>query len=114
MFYKSSVAKIYDTATCGRIAQQDFTFSNGVTIPKGTELAVPILALSMDNSYFPSAEEFDGLRFYNEGEIIPAHRLSSSTCNPPLLGFGYGKHVWYVVPLKFHTKENYSKLTNVI
>lgn len=88
------IAKIHCAAVCGRVAQQDFTFSNGITLPKGTEVGVPIQSLAMDDKHFASAHEFDGLRFYNENEDIPANRLSSATCDPPMLGWGYGKHVW--------------------
>jgi len=91
--------------TCSRKAQQDFTFSNGIVVPKGTEVAVPLLSLSMDDNHFASAQEFDGLRFYSPDKNVPANRLSSATASPPLMGFGYGRHVcpgraWAALELK--------------
>ncbi len=46
-----------------RLALRPFTFSNGVTVPAGTLIAVPSAAVHTDGEIFPNPEEFDGFRF---------------------------------------------------
>ncbi len=82
--------------TMVRLAMRPFTFSNGVTVPAGTVVAVPIGAINQDGEMFPNPEEFDGFRFAKlrerDGPAVAKHQaLSPSIEN---LNFGYGRHAW--------------------
>ncbi|KAH9992090.1 cytochrome P450 [Russula vinacea] len=46
-----------------RLALRPFTFSNGVTVPAGTFVAVPASATNTNEGIYPNANEFDGFRF---------------------------------------------------
>jgi cytochrome P450 len=81
-----------------RLALRPFTFSNGVTIPAGTLLAVPLHSVHTDEEIYPNALEFDGFRFFKlrekegDGVLAAGHQLV--TTSPELLGFGLGRHAW--------------------
>ena len=81
-----------------RLALRTFTFSNGVTIPAGTLLALPVHSVHMDEEIYPKAHEFDGFRFLKlremEGDEVVAARHQLVTTSPELLGFGLGRHAW--------------------
>ena len=81
-----------------RLALHPFTFSNGVTIPAGTLLALPLHSVHTDEEIYPNAHEFDGLRFFRlrekEGDDVLAARHQLVTTSPELLGFGLGRHAW--------------------
>jgi len=82
--------------TMGRLAMRPFTFSNGVTVPAGTLVAVPVGVINQDGETFPKPEEFDGFRFAKlrerDGPDVARHQaLSPSMEN---LSFGYGRHAW--------------------
>ncbi|KAF5368299.1 hypothetical protein D9757_010524 [Collybiopsis confluens] len=88
---------------------KDFTFLNGLTVPAGATVAVPVWAIHHDNAstssfhfilsfmtrneYFPNAETFDGFRFSKmreeEGESIK-HQMVTPTRE--YLLFGVGRH----------------------
>ncbi len=77
----------------GRIALQDFTFSDGTFIPKGAVVAAPINAIQYDEAYYPNAHEFQGFRFLDtksdkEGDL----RRSLVTLTSEYFPFGYGNH----------------------
>ncbi|KAM6492346.1 Cytochrome P450 [Amanita muscaria] len=46
-----------------RKAMKDFTFSNGVTVPAGSTIAVPLAPTHIDPEYYTDPETFDGFRF---------------------------------------------------
>ena len=79
-----------------RLAIRPFTFSNGVTVPAGTLVAVPANATHRDENIYPNPEEFDGFRFEklreSEGGVAGRHQ-SVSTSNDHL-AFGLGRHTW--------------------
>ncbi|KAH9066646.1 cytochrome P450 [Lactarius vividus] len=80
--------------TVCRIALRPFTFSNGVTVPAGTLVAVPSAATHMDGEIYPNPEEFDGFRFARLRErdgVSVAGQLATST-SAEYLAFGYGRH----------------------
>ncbi|KAH9477541.1 Cytochrome P450 monooxygenase 103 [Psilocybe cubensis] len=72
---------------------KDFTFSNGVTIPAGTHIAVTSNATHMDPTLYEDPHTFKGFRFAEmreeEGESIK-HLLVS--LSPDYLVFGLGRH----------------------
>jgi len=65
-----------------RIALRPFTFSNGVTVPAGTRIAVPSAAVHSDEEIYPNPEEFDGFRFAKlrehdgDGMPVAGHQLT--------------------------------------
>ena len=80
-----------------RLTLRPFTFSNGVTIPAGTTLGLPVHSIHMDEEIYPNAQEFDGFRFLKlrkKGDDIleTRHQLVNATAE--LLGFGCGRHAW--------------------
>ncbi|KAI9464594.1 cytochrome P450 [Lactarius psammicola] len=79
----------------GRIALRPFTFSNGITVPAGTLIAVPTAAVHTDGEIYPNPEEFDGFRFAKlrerDGVAVPGHQATSVSAE--YLTFGYGRHV---------------------
>ncbi|TFK19403.1 cytochrome P450 [Coprinopsis marcescibilis] len=88
-FIKES-QRLWPAGTMGlqRIALQDYTFSNGVTVPKGTWVSTDLVTA---HSRYSNAEEFDPWRFYN------IHKESGkpadiTTTTPEYLLFGHGRH----------------------
>ena len=82
-----------------RLAIRPFTFSNGVTVPAGTLIAVPGGAIHKDGRIYPNPEEFDGFRFVKlrerDGAAVARHQALSTS--PDHLNFGYGRHAWYIL-----------------
>ncbi|KAI0245478.1 cytochrome P450 [Lactifluus subvellereus] len=81
--------------TMQRLALRPFTFSNGLTIPAGTLVALPAGAIHTDGEIYPNPEEFDGFRFSKlremEGDaMLTSHRAVS--ISPEQLAFGLGRH----------------------
>jgi len=78
-----------------RLALRPFTFSNGVTVPAGTLVAVPASAAHKDERIFPNPEEFDGFRFAklreSEGDTAIG-RYQTVSVSSEQLAFGLGKH----------------------
>ncbi|KIK51006.1 hypothetical protein GYMLUDRAFT_50857 [Collybiopsis luxurians FD-317 M1] len=72
---------------------KDFTFSNGVTVPAGVTVAVPVWAIHHDNDYFPDADKFDGFRFSRMRED-PDQSIKHQMVTPTTdyLLFGTGRH----------------------
>jgi cytochrome P450 len=81
-----------------RLALRPFTFSNGVTIPAGTLIAIPASAAHRDEETFRNPEEFDGFRFSNLRErdgddaVTTRHQVISTSAEH--LSFGLGRHTW--------------------
>jgi cytochrome P450 len=80
-----------------RLALRPFTFSNGVTIPAGTMVALPLFAIHRDEEIYPDAHKFDGFRFSklreNEGDATAA-RHQMVAVSAEYLTFGIGRHTW--------------------
>ncbi|KAH9970801.1 cytochrome P450 [Russula compacta] len=78
-----------------RLVLRPFTFSNGVTIPPGTLVSLPMRAVHTDGEIYPHPEEFDGFRFEKlregEGDVISSKHQTVTT-SPDLLAFGIGRH----------------------
>ena len=78
----------------GRLTLRPFTFSNGVTVPAGTIIAVPTAAIHTDGDIYPNPEEFDGFRFAKLREHDGVSGLQSTSTSAEYLIFGYGRHAW--------------------
>ncbi|KAH9975542.1 cytochrome P450 [Lactifluus volemus] len=78
-----------------RLALRPFTFSNGVTIPAGTLVALPASAVHRDEELYPNPEEFDGFRFSklreSDGDSVTSRHQVVSTSTEHL-AFGLGRH----------------------
>ena len=81
-----------------RLALRPFTFSNGVTIPAGTLIAVPGSAVHTDEANFHDPDTFDGFRFAkfreNEGDTT-TNRYQTVSTSSEHLAFGLGRNTWY-------------------
>ena len=80
-----------------RLALRPFTFSNGVTVPAGTHVSIPVNATHRDERIYPNPEEFDGFRFSklrkSEGDMTSRHQTVSLSNEH--LAFGLGRHAWF-------------------
>ena len=87
-----------------RLALRPFTFSNGVTIPADTLVALPLCAIHEDEEIYPNSETFDGFRFSKlhekEGNVA-ATKHQAVTLSTELLAFGIGRHAWCVIPTPY-------------
>ncbi|KAF8875327.1 cytochrome P450 [Gymnopilus junonius] len=71
---------------------QNFTFSNGITLPAGTEVAIASYETHLDDKNYDRAHEFQGFRFSNmphEGEGLKHQFVSMA---PNYYTFGMGRH----------------------
>ncbi|KDR83206.1 hypothetical protein GALMADRAFT_239044 [Galerina marginata CBS 339.88] len=92
-FIKESGRLSMEALIVNRKVMKDFTFSNGITVPKGTELAVATRATHMDERNYKDSRTFQGFRFAEmrdeDGESIH-HQFVALT--PDFLTFGTGRH----------------------
>ena len=81
-----------------RVALKDFTFSNGVVIPAGTTVAIPMYAVHHDESIWPDPFKFDPYRSsrmrQHDVDDVKQQMVTPTT---EFLPWGYGRHAWYVV-----------------
>jgi cytochrome P450 len=73
-----------------------FTFSNGVTIPKGVVVTAPVNPIQRDESIYENANQFDGFRFSKmreQNKESAKHHASNTGLE--FLHFGHGPHAWY-------------------
>lgn len=75
---------------------KDYTFSNGITVSKGTRLHTPCTPIHKDENIYENANQFDGFRFYKlrerDGESAKHHATSTGL---DYLQFGHGQHAWF-------------------
>ncbi|KIJ30210.1 hypothetical protein M422DRAFT_268263 [Sphaerobolus stellatus SS14] len=74
-----------------RTSVQDYMFSDGTKIPKGTSISVAQRARHLDGKIYPNAKEFQGFRLSNSAED-KKRCLSIPTTSTDFLAFGHGKH----------------------
>ena len=84
-----------------RVALQDYTFSDGTRIPRGTLVMAASRPIHHDAElYAPDADAFDPWRFANmrqeEGETTKHQMVNTSN---EYVSFGHGKHAWCVFSL---------------
>jgi cytochrome P450 len=78
-----------------RRAAKPYTFSNGVTIPKGTYVGAPMWGIHMDDTIYENAKEFDGFRFSKLRENMGENaKFLAVNTNNEYLHFGHGIHAW--------------------
>ncbi|KAF9528911.1 cytochrome P450 [Crepidotus variabilis] len=81
----------------GRIAMQDYTFSDGTTIPAGTMIAVYVVDDHTSEEFYENPLEFDGFRFVKKRQNAVSSgqtekRFDLVTTGLDSLGFGHGRH----------------------
>ncbi len=83
-----------------RLAMQDFTFSDGTFVPKGSLVSAAAGPMHQDEEFYEDAEIFNPWRFVNmreeEGEGTKHQMVTTSSEYVP---FGHGRHAWYVFTL---------------
>ena len=78
-----------------RLTKKSHTFSNGLHVPRGTILHVPNTRQLPDGNLYQLHTDFDGMRFYREGQRTgqpEEHKLLGSV--PQNRQFGSGRHLW--------------------
>jgi cytochrome P450 len=60
---KESMRLITPASEAEREANQDYTFSNGITIPKGTIVSLNLWAIHHNPEFYENPEEFNPERF---------------------------------------------------
>lgn len=79
---ESARLSAFESTGIRRQALENFTFSDGLEVPKGSWVCVPHRAMMRDEQYFPHAQHFDGYRFLEKNatkEEEEAARLSTRT-----------------------------------
>ena len=71
---------------------KDWTFSNGVTVKKGSFVAASTFSTHWDDEIYPDARTFKPWRFYHEGDDSGKDRFTST--GNEFMAFGAGKHAW--------------------
>ncbi|KAF2478184.1 putative cytochrome P450 [Lindgomyces ingoldianus] len=81
-----------------RLFKQDFTFANGLHIPKGTYVCMPTYTIENDPAHTPNPTTFDGFRSYRVRQALQdsqhqkeANEYQFSSFGKTVLNFGYGK-----------------------
>ncbi|PPR05227.1 hypothetical protein CVT24_010333 [Panaeolus cyanescens] len=84
------------TILMSRVAVNDYTFSNGTTVPKGTTVAVSVTSTHFDEQVFANALTFDPLRFFKLREHAESkdggRKFDFVNTGLDALGFGHGRH----------------------
>ncbi|KAF9482443.1 cytochrome P450 [Pholiota conissans] len=92
-FIKESQRMNVSAMNLAREALQDFTFSNGITIPAGTQVAVATNPTHMDKINYENPEKFDGFRYAEmreeDGESL---KHQSVALTNDYFVFGTGRH----------------------
>lgn len=81
------ITRLYPTGavTCARSVMDEggFTFHDGFTLPRGSRVAIPALAIQTDADNFEEADSFDGFRYVRkqgqENDEDGDHKGSAST-----------------------------------
>ena len=73
-----------------RVVMEDHTFTNGVSVPKGTNLSVEVMAMQTGPEY-ENPLEFDPWRFQKIQEQT-GKRSDITTTTNEFLAFGHGRH----------------------
>jgi len=80
-----------------RLAVKDFTFSNGVRIPKGTIIQGVATPIHMDPSIYSDPNNFNPFRFFSDDPDVP--KKDMATISLEYLPFSYGRNAWCVTHL---------------
>ncbi|KAG6230799.1 hypothetical protein E4U26_007580 [Claviceps purpurea] len=82
-----------DAASLARVALKEFTFSNGLHIPKGSVIFTPNSPIFEDERFYPKAKTFDGFRFSRmRGDPKLKSSCDLTATNEQSMHFGTGRH----------------------
>ncbi|KAG6149803.1 hypothetical protein E4U28_007074 [Claviceps purpurea] len=82
-----------DGASLARVALKDFTFSNGLHVPKGSVIFTPNSPIFDDERFYPKAKTFDGFRFSRmRGDPKLKSSCDLTATNEQSMHFGIGRH----------------------
>ncbi|KAG6077804.1 hypothetical protein E4U16_002011 [Claviceps sp. LM84 group G4] len=82
-----------DAASLARVALKDFTFSNGLHVPKGSVIFTPNSPIFDDERFYPNAKTFDGFRFSRmRGDPKLKSSCDLTATNEQSMHFGIGRH----------------------
>ncbi|KAF8816993.1 cytochrome P450 [Phlegmacium glaucopus] len=76
-----------------RVAVNDFTFSDGTTIPRGTTIAVSSHNAQFSDKVYEDPLRFDGFRFSRMRLEDSGKKVGMITSSPDHLSFGHGRHI---------------------
>jgi cytochrome P450 len=81
----------------GRLAVNEFTFSDGTTVPAGTTLSVPVGHIHLDPETYEDPKRFDGFRFIKMKERAaadghPDKKFDMVSTSLQSLAFSHGRH----------------------
>lgn len=71
-------------------APKGFTFSSGLRLPKGTDLAVNYVGMTLDDSIHHKPQTFDGLRSFRNDD--PTTSSFTSATSQKSMEWGIGRH----------------------
>jgi cytochrome P450 len=94
---KNEMTILPSSVVMRRLSLRPFTFSNGVTVPAGTLVAVPASAAHTDEEIYPNPNEFDGFRFWklrDTDENKMTSRYQAVSTSSEHLTYGLGRHTW--------------------
>ncbi|KAF8887390.1 cytochrome P450 [Infundibulicybe gibba] len=74
-----------------RRARRDFTFSNGIIIPVGTQVTTASYSLQRDSANYADPNDFDGFRFT---KLAGGKRHAIVPTKGTFLAFRHGKHAY--------------------
>ena len=82
------------TATFQRKALRPITLSDGSVIPAGTLAFCAANAINFDPRFYPDAQTFDGLRFYNHrrATLEDENKYQLTSITKAQMQFGSGRH----------------------
>lgn len=80
-----------------RLAVEDFTFSNGVRIPKGTVIQGVATPVHSDPTIYDDPNDFKPFRFFSDDPDVP--KKDMATISLEYLPFSYGRNAWCVMSL---------------
>jgi len=76
-----------------RVAVNDFTFSDGTTIPRGTSVSVSSHKIHLNDKVYEDPLKFDGFRFSKMGLESPEKKVGMVSSTQDHVSFGLGRHV---------------------
>ena len=79
-----------------RKALKDFTFSDGIFLPKGTLIGIATRSIHHDEKFYESANVFKPFRFAEmHGQDGDGAKNQFVSTTMEYLAFGHGKYAWY-------------------
>ena len=75
------------------MAVNDFTFSDGTTIPRGSTISVSAHNVHYNDKVYEDPLQFDGFRFSKMREEGSSKKVGMVSSSQDHLSFGHGRHV---------------------